>query len=252
MMTTNNLPIAGDTRRFYLVGGGLIVTAWLLLAVWQGSAHAGLLSHETLGHHGPPLAARVAAFIPGWLLMTVAMMLPGSLPQLNSHARPDRRGMAGLLLVTGYLLPWLLFGGLAYVGDYYLHQLVDHAGPLAAYEGWIAPSVVLLAGLYQFSPAKHRCLAACRMSNEQPGIGDAGHAGGAAVLRHGVDLGLICVGSGWALMLLMFALGHNRLDWMLVLGAIMAAERLAPWGDRLARLAGAILVVWAVLWVLAL
>lgn len=29
------------------------------------------------------------------------------------------------------------------------------------------------------------------------------------------------------------ALGHNRLDWMLALGGVMAAERLAPWGQRL-------------------
>jgi predicted metal-binding membrane protein len=52
-------------------------------------------------------------------------------------------------------------------------------------------------------------------------------------------------------MLLMFALGHNRLDWMLALGGLMAVERLSPWGHLLARLVGLVLVVWATFWVFA-
>ena len=39
-------------------------------------------------------------------------------------------------------------------------------------------------------------------------------------------------------MLLMFAVGYHRLDWMLALGLTMAAERLTPWGRRLAWLVG--------------
>jgi len=43
-----------------------------------------------------------------------------------------------------------------------------------------------------------------------------------------------------------------RLDWMLVLGGVMATERLAPWGHRLAWLVGLVLIVWATFWVIAL
>jgi predicted metal-binding membrane protein len=51
-------------------------------------------------------------------------------------------------------------------------------------------------------------------------------------------------------MLLMSAIGQHQLDWMLALGGIMAAERLAPWGQRLAWLVGLALIVWAALWML--
>jgi hypothetical protein len=37
---------------------------------------------------------------------------------------------------------------------------------------------------------------------------------------------------------------------MFALGAILAAERLAPWGYRLAWLIGFVLIVWAAFWVL--
>jgi predicted metal-binding membrane protein len=69
--------------------------------------------------------------------------------------------------------------------------------------------------------------------------------------KHGLRLGIFCVGSCWSLMLLVFALGHDRLDLMLALSGIMAAERLAPWGRRLSLLVGFALMVLATFWVLA-
>jgi predicted metal-binding membrane protein len=52
-------------------------------------------------------------------------------------------------------------------------------------------------------------------------------------------------------MLLMFAIGHHRLDWMLVMGIIFAGERLTTWGRRLAWLVGSILLVWVSFWLLS-
>ena len=60
-------------------------------------------------------------------------------------------------------------------------------------------------------------------------------------LRHG----LFCLGSCWALMLLMFAAGGVNLVWMLALGLLMTAERMSRQGVHLARLAGILLVVWS-------
>ena len=51
-------------------------------------------------------------------------------------------------------------------------------------------------------------------------------------------------------MLLMFALGGANLGWMLALGAVMAVERVSPWGRWLTAPLGVALVVWALLlWV---
>jgi hypothetical protein len=41
----------------------------------------------------------------------------------------------------------------------------------------------------------------------------------------GLDHGVFCVGCCWAIMLLMFVVGSGSVGWMLLLGAIMAAEK---------------------------
>jgi predicted metal-binding membrane protein len=63
--------------------------------------------------------------VAGWTLMTVAMMLPSSLPLVNLFRRVVAgRGNAGRLLgllLLGYLAVWAWFGVLAYLGDGVLH-----------------------------------------------------------------------------------------------------------------------------------
>jgi predicted metal-binding membrane protein len=65
-------------------------------------------------------------------------------------------------------------------------------------------------------------------------------------LRHG----LFCIGCCWSLMLLMFAVGMGNLGWMLSLGLLMALEKNLPWGKRLSKPLGVLLVAWAVVLVL--
>jgi predicted metal-binding membrane protein len=115
----------------------------------------------------------------------------------------------------------------------------------------VAPAVLLVAGIYQLTPLKQRALAHCRLPQADDVHGTTESKTTWSALPQGLRLGALCVGSCWSLMLLMFALGHNRLDWMLVLAGIMAGERLLPWGGRLAYLIGFALIVWATLWVLA-
>jgi predicted metal-binding membrane protein len=63
----------------------------------------------------------------------------------------------------------------------------------------------------------------------------------------GVHHGLFCLGCCWALMLLMFGVGVGNIGWMLLLGMIMAVEKNMPWGRRLSRPMGAILVGWGMI-----
>lgn len=238
-----------DTRRFYLILGFLIVLAWSLLAFWQRSAYAELLGHEAIEDHHISLAWHLTAFILSWFLMTVAMMLPGSLPMIIQFVSPVRHRMKNSRLVgwiiLGYLAPWILFGLLVFLGDSFLHQMTEPAAPLAALSSWIAPAIVLIAGLYQFTPVKRHYMARCRTSDALNYQRSGEKLTRAAALKGGLRLGGFCIGSCWLLMLLMFALGQHRLDWMLALGGVLAAERLAPGGHRLALLVGFGLVVWA-------
>lgn len=158
--------------------------------------------------------------------------------------RADRRRLVALV-VAGYLLVWAGFGAAAHILDAGLHAAVRQSGWLAL-NGWIAGAGVLaLAGLFQFSRFKYRCLARCRT----PASFVVRHWRGPRPRRDalllGLDHGLFCVGCCWVLMLLMFVVGAGSLGWMLALGAVMALEKNTRWGARLRRPLGAALLAGA-------
>src|SRR5262245_5359158 len=158
--------------------------------------------------------------------MTVAMMLPSSLPLVTLFRRAiarraDARGLLARLLL-GYLAIWALFGMIAYLGDATLHRAIA-AAPVAAW--LVAPAVALAAGAYQFTALKHACLERCRSPYSFLAAHWRGRQPGRDALRLGARHGLFCLGCCWTLMLLLFAVGGMNLGWMLGLAALMAAER---------------------------
>jgi len=250
-----------EPRRVFLpLIGGLIALAWLTLFVWELSPYGRYLNHGQWTDLG--LAATLCQVLPagsivlpallyvgGWVLMTVAMMLPTILPLLGIfgrlvETRPDRT-MLLALVIAGYLSIWAAFGLAAHALDSLLHALVV-AVPWLTFNGWIVGTGVLAAaGAFQFSALKYRCLDKCRAPfsfvNE--------HWRGGAAHRQsfvlGVRHGLFCVGCCWAIMLLMFVVGTGSVGWMLVLGAIMAIEKNVSWGRWLSAPLGVGLLGWA-------
>jgi len=238
-----------DRRDAWLpVVGGLVAFAWLTLVIWERSPYGRYLDHGGWTEIG--LAASLCRVLPagplvlpgllyvfGWLLMTVAMMVPTVVPLLAIFARMAQgrndRGRLIALLILGYLSIWGCFGLLAHVVDMGLHTVVADSAFLSV-NGWIVGAIVLgVAGAFQFSRLKYRCLDKCRTPfsfvNE--------HWRGAAVRRQsfmlGVHHGIFCVGCCWAIMLVMFAVGTGSVGWMLAVGAVMAAEKNVAWGRRL-------------------
>ncbi len=240
-----------DDRWHRLSIGAVVLAAWAALVLWGASPFAGLLSHRGIGGESLSPILRGAAFVAGWVLMTIAIMLPGSLPLVNLFrrlvgARPDRAGLV-LRLVLGYLGVWALFGLLAYAGDAGLHEAVARLPGLAAGAGGIGAGILLAAGVYQFTPLKHTCLDKCRSPYSFLVEHWHGRQAGRDALRLGTRHGMFCVGCCWTVMLLMFAVGGANLGWMLALGAVMAAERATRWGRLLTPPLGAALVIWSVL-----
>lgn len=239
-MLTRFFPKSIGTPYLYRILGALIVSAWILLIAWQRSPYADLLGHEALADHHIPFTSHLGAFLLSWLLMTAAMMLPANLPTLI-HSQSNGRGdyLSAARIVTGYFSPWFVFGILMFLGDNVLHEMTEPGAPLAAASAFIAPAIILAAGIYQLTPYKRRFTERCKLLKE--------HAlQGRGAIKHGLWLGINCIGSCWSLMLLMFALGHHRLGWMVILSSIITAERLTPWGSRLARWVGFGLILWAV------
>ena len=121
---------------------------------------------------------------------------------------------------------WSAFGALAFAGDAALHAGVAASPWLAAHDWAIAPSVLMLAGAFQFSSLKDACLRACRHpASFLRRHYRRGPRGGLAL---GVRHAAFCVGCCWALMLVMFAAGAASLIWMAALTALMVHEKTQP------------------------
>lgn len=244
-------------RIFFILVAALIALAWLALWIWSASPYAPYLDHEELGHlvlsglgthFVLKYALLLALFAFGWTLMIVAMMLPTSLPLvLLFHRLTSRRSdhrLLVFLLIAGYLSAWTLFGALAFFNDLFIHEMVEHTVWLKANVWIIGAGTVTLAGIYQFTPLKYKCLDKCRsplsfITEHWRGKCEASHA-----FRLGVRHGLFCLGCCWSLMLVMFAVGAGSLFWMLALGAVMATEKNVSWGRRISAPLGVVLLGW--------
>src|SRR5829696_7950533 len=233
-----------------ILGGllvGLAVAAWLALVLWDTSPYGHYLHHEgTVG----PLAVEAWLFAIGWLLMTVAMMLPSSVPLVMTFAalvgRRHHPPTLVVLLLVGYLIVWGAFGLAAWLADRALHAAVDQLPWLATHPQVIIATTLFVAGLWQFSPLRDRCLDACRsplgfVLNRWRGTSERREA-----LAMGIAHGAFCVGCCWSLMLVMFGVGLGSLAAMLALGGVTAVEKNVASGRRLTRPLGIVLLIAAV------
>jgi len=106
-------------------------------------------------------------------------------------------------------------------------------------------TTLLVAGLWQFSPLRDRCLDECRSP-----FGFVVNRWRATSIRResfamGIAHGAFCIGCCWSLMLVMFGVGLGSLTAMVGLGALTAVEKNLPWGRRLTRPLGVGLVLAA-------
>jgi predicted metal-binding membrane protein len=231
-----------------VVLAALIGLSWVALWVWASSPYQVYLGHRSLALDpgAAVLPERVADqlrpamalfFVVSWAVMTIAMMLPTSLPiVLLFHRivgqRPDASRLVALV-IAGYLTVWVGFGGLAYSLDLAIHEIVDHQGLLRGATWVLIVAPLALAGIYQFTPLKTMCLRRCR--SPWGFVTSHWHGSHASyeALRLGLDHGLFCVGCCWSLMLVMFAVGMEHVAVMLGLAVLMAVEKNVPWGQRL-------------------
>jgi predicted metal-binding membrane protein len=221
-----------------------IASAWALALVAQASGGSAVLSHDSLLSDGPPPAGAVALFLVAWQVMIAAMMLPSSLPLVamfsrasQSQPRPSR-ALAAFL--GGYAAVWSAFGAAALVGDGGIHALVEAWPWLESHSGLVLGSTLAVAGAFQFSSLKDKCLDKCR----HPAMFMLRHyrRGAGGGFRLGLRHGAFCLGCCWALMLVAFAVGTSSLPWMAAFAAIMYWEKTRPSGARAVPVTGAMLL----------
>jgi predicted metal-binding membrane protein len=226
-----------------------IAAAWALAIMVEltGTAHA--LHHDSLIENGPPYLIAILLFLLAWQAMVAAMMLPSSLPLIRlfeaASERQEHPARVRAAFLGGYAAVWTAFGAFAFVGDTALHHTVDAVPWLSEREWLIGGSVLVLAGAFQFSDLKDRCLSKCRQPGQYLMANYRRGAGGA--FRLGSGHGLFCLGCCWALMLVMFAAGVAVLWWMAALTAAMVYEKTSRHGRALTPIVGFALLGLAVI-----
>ena len=213
----------------------IVLAAWIAILSLRGrvGAEADWLTALCTAVPGDTGFATLAAM---WVLMGAAMMLPTAAPAIDLYGRLVRkepetqaRQMAGF--VAGYLVVWSAFGLAAAGLNWAAADTLATMPPDALVGG-----LLVVAGLYQLTPVKQACLAACR--NPLGHFMRHWREGPAGALRLGISHGAVCVGCCWALMALMLAAGAMNPAWMVALGALMLAEKTVPGADRAGRLLG--------------
>ncbi|MEU6421336.1 DUF2182 domain-containing protein [Streptomyces spiralis] len=225
---------------------GLLLVAAAAAWVWVVTRWGGMQAMPGTMGLGLP------AFLAVWTLMMAAMMLPATASVAALYARTIivRRTPRMVVFTVAYLLVWAAAGLPAYA----LAAGLGRAASLPATAGTaVAAAVFAVGGVYQLTPLKDRCLAKCR-SPVGLMLRYASYPGRSRDLRAGAHHGAFCLGCCWSLMTLLAVFGVMNLWAMVVLAAVITAEKLAPAGRLVARAVGiaSIALAVAVFWVPAL
>lgn len=211
--------------------------AWLL-TVQQAASMAGMGGVAMLG---------AGLFLVTWVLMMVAMMFPTIAPMVLTHASVIRSRSEGagptVAFVFGYLVIWTAAGLVPLAIIQLLGSSI--AAPINVWLPRVGGAIVVVAGLYQFTPLKNVCLKACRSPLGFMLTHDFG-GGSPAAARAGASHGLYCLGCCWAIMSVLAVLGLMNLAWMAVFAVLFFLEKTWRHGVLLSRISGAACVVLGV------
>jgi predicted metal-binding membrane protein len=184
-----------------------------------------------------------------WLVMMVAMMLPSATPMIlldarfaRGHAPANQPAVGTGLFTLGYIAVWGLYSVAAVVVQFWLDRMALLSPMMKTTSLAVAGSVLIMAGLYQWTPLKRACLKRCRSPLEFVLTHWRTGASGAFVM--GVHHGLYCVGCCGVIMLLLFFGGVMSLVCIAGIAALVLVEKLFPAGPWVGRMAGTLLMAW--------
>ena len=164
----------------------------------------------------------------------------------HEHRAQGRPFIATWLFLLGYLIVWTGFSVVATLVQWGMHAAVLISPAMVGTSPLLGGAVLIAAGIYQWTPAKHACLARCRsplafLLNEW-------RDGARGALAMGVQHGFYCTGCCWLLMLVLFVVGVMNLLWIALLTAFVLLEKTLPQGLWISRASGGALIVWG-MWI---
>lgn len=223
---------------------GITIISWAYLFLL---AHQMKMMMDGMGMKFMPWSVTdfVLMFLMWWVMM-IGMMTPSAAPMIlifdkinKGKRRRNQSFVPTAVFVAGYLAAWGLFSLIATLAQWALESAALMLPMMQLTSPVIGGSVLVVAGLYQFTPLKYACLKHCRspfafvMNHWRDGAGGA--------FRMGAGHGAYCLGCCWFLMALLFVGGVMNLLWVAAIAAYILAEKLFPAGEWVARIGGALM-----------
>lgn len=219
-----------------------------LLALTAGS-WAFLLTREH--GSGPTMGLSAALFLAVWVAMMAATMFPAVAPMILMYARINAtkrtKGMAWTptwLFLAGYMIVWGGLGLAAYLAALAAEDLAARSGWVQGNAARLGGAMIVLAGAYQFSKLKDRCLTECR--SPMAFVMQYWKDGRRGAVEMGVKHGWHCAGCCWAIMAAMFPLGMMNIAALAGVTAFIYAEKVLPGAKVLRYGAGLALLAYGV------
>ena len=187
-----------------------------------------------------------ASFLAMWTVMMAAMMLPSSIPVLwryrQSVGRAGGLPPAPLTIFAGagYFMVWTLLGAAIFPLGAVIFAVTTRYPALARAVPVAVGLIVLAAGALQFTRWKAHHLARCRSGccHHARGIGRGSPHDWVCAFCHGLRLGLHCSRCCAGLTAVLLVTGIMDVPVMAAVTAGITLERLAPGGERCARIIG--------------
>lgn len=186
-----------------------------------------------------------------WAEMMVAMMIPSAAPMILTFAMVQRKRReqerpfvpTGMFLL-GYLIVWTGFSAVAALAQWVLHAKALLSPLMVSTSPILGGALLIVAGLFQWTPLKHACLKHCR--SPLSFLMTDWREGGSGALLMGLKHGAYCTGCCWFLMALLFVAGVMNMWWIAILTVFVLLEKAVPNGLLAGKVAGVLLAAWGV------
>jgi predicted metal-binding membrane protein len=230
-----------------------VVVASILLAVVVALGWYFMVgqARDAGGGMAGTMGMSLGEFLLMWLPMVVAMMfltvgvsaVSAVVGERDAVGLPAVVGRSAIFLV-GYLAVWMVFGLAVYLVLAGAKEIVPISGDG---EKWLAAGVYLVAGVYQFLPAKDRCRESCRATTCS-GLAETATPTGriGTIVTTAGRHGLTCIGCCAGFMVVLIAVGMTNLLAMALLTVVIFVERFV-YPRTVTRIAGVLLILAAVL-----
>ena len=256
-MSGSVITLAQRRDRTIIIAGLAAVTvlAWAYIIFLAANMTERDMGMAAMSQIQPWMATDLLLTFIMWSVMMVAMMTPSASPmvltftQINRQRQVKNQPYAPTsLFLLGYLLVWVGFSALATLFQWGLHSAALLSPMMVTTSPILGGAILLAAGVFQFTPLKHLCLAHCR--TPMGFILTEWRDGRRGALVMGFKHGRFCLGCCWFLMALLFVAGVMNLLWVAIIAAFVLIEKAAPEGEWVSRIAGLLLIGWGI-WILS-